>query len=136
VPDFKAWASDLDDRQPIYLQIVDRFRENMATGEMQPGNRVPSIRDVASGMRVNPNTVNRAYQEMERQGLIYSQRGMGYYVSEDVEKMQGFKSNMAREVIDRFLKDMQSMGFTPEEIIKTLREELSKQTVEEGDDNG
>lgn len=126
MPDYQAWAGALDDRQPIYLQITDRFRESIAAGELPAGQRFPPIREVALGMRVNPNTVNRAFQEMEREGLIRSQRGVGYFVSEDVDRVEDVKHTMAREVIDRFIKDMQSIGIGPEEIIALLRAEIGR----------
>ncbi len=133
MPDWKVWAEAMDDRQPIYLQIIDRFKGSVIKGEMPPGHRVPSIRDVAVAMRVNPNTVHRAYQEMEREGLIFSQRGMGYFVTEDVAKMNEIKAAMAKGAIERFMQDMRAMGFTDRQILDVLSNEIKKAEAGEGD---
>ncbi len=136
MPDWKAWADNLDDRQPIYLQIIDRFKASVIKGEMPPGHRAPSIRDVASAMRVNPNTVHRAYQEMEREGIIYSQRGMGYFVSEDGTKMEDFKRNMAKAAVGRFLEDMRAIGFQDDEVVAIIEAELEKRRSGKEAQNG
>lgn len=129
--DWKEWGKTLDNREAIYLQIVDHFKRSIAKKELGLGERMPSIRELASAMKVNPNTVNRAYQEMEQEGIIYQQRGMGYYVVEDVEKLMTMKEQMAMQAIDRFVLDMRAMGFDDEQLMAALQKSLQMGKQEE-----
>lgn len=124
---WEDWATSSDDRTPIYLQIIDRFKRGIVKGELQSNARLPSIRDLAVQLRVNPNTAQRAYQEMERTGLIYAQRGMGYYVTEDEETIMQTKTDLAKASIERFLLEMQSLGLTEEQIIETIHTAMQRE---------
>lgn len=109
-----------DERSPIYEQIVLHFCRRVVKGELVPGERIPSIRDLAMELSVNTNTVQRAYQEMERRQIIYSKRGTGYFIVEGGELMSDIKTEMVREAITRFLEEMRSLGFSGDEIRKEL----------------
>src|SRR5699024_9288914 len=90
-----AWI--LDDTRPIYLQIEDLIKTNIIAGVYQPGQKLPSVRDLAAEASVNPNTMQKALTELERSGLVYTQRTSGRFITEDISKMTELKEQLARE---------------------------------------
>jgi GntR family transcriptional regulator len=117
---------EFDDKMPIYLQIMDRIKMDIVTGELKTNSKLPSVRELATNLKVNPNTLQRAYQELERLGIVYTQRGMGTFVVERENMIQDLKQEMAKEVIDSFILRMKRLGFTKQEII----ENVSKNIIE------
>lgn len=124
MPSLDDWASDFSDQIPIYAQIVQQFKARVASGSLKQGERLPSIRDLAIILRVNPNTVMRAYQELERSGLIRSQRGMGFFV--DDESGDAIRRDMAHDAAQRYAADMQLLGFTQDMMIENIKEYLKE----------
>ncbi len=120
--DYMAWI--LDDSRPIYLQIVDVIKTNIIAGAYQPGDKLPSVRDLAMEASVNPNTMQKALTELERSGLVYTQRTSGRFITEDTAKMTEIKEQLAREQIQLFLKNMEQLGFKKEDIKRLLEQEL------------
>lgn len=108
--------------QPIYAQLVEQLRLAIVSGEFVPGARLSSVRDMATEAGVNPNTLQRALQELERTGLVYSQRTAGRFVTEDTALIAREKKAVAGERVSAFLTAMEKLGFGPEEIISLLRE--------------
>lgn len=106
--------------RPIYLQIVDRIKIKIITGEYQPGDKLPSVREMALEMQVNPNTMQRAYSYLEMEGLVHSQRTSGRYVDPDKDKVQQLKKELAKIQVRDFLESMRQLGFTMDEIIEVL----------------
>lgn len=115
-----SWNTDFDDRYPIYQQIVTLFCRSFAKGEISPGERIPSIRDMALSLKVNANTIQRTYQEMERDKLISSKRGTGYFFTEDSKMIGTISNNMAKESMSRFLDEMRALGYNDEQIISEI----------------
>lgn len=113
--------------QPIYSQLVRRIKQGIVSGEMPPGGRLPSVRDLATEAGVNPNTMQRALQELEREGMVYSQRTAGRFVTEDVKLIDGAKRAFAAEHIRAFLDGMGSLGYGREEIVSLLQEEKEEE---------
>lgn len=109
-----------DERSPIYEQIVLQFCRRVVKGEFEPGERILSIRDLAIELKVNTNTVQRAYQEMERRQIIYSRRGTGYFIVEGEDMVKELKTEMVKEAVLKFVEEMRSLGFSGEEIRKEL----------------
>lgn len=109
----------LNDR-PIYSQIVEQLRLFIASGKLNPGDRLPSVRELAQDAGVNPNTMQRALAEMERMELLYSNRTSGRYVTENVEIINSVKRALAEENISTFLNNMQNIGFNKNEIIELI----------------
>lgn len=105
---------------PIYEQIIDEIKKMIVRGELNPGDKLPSQRDMARLIEVNPNTIQRAYREMENYELVETKRGMGTFVKEDDEMVSTIKTEMARDASERFFQEMRSLGFTKEEIIKWI----------------
>ena len=108
---------------PIYSQLVELFRQRIASGALPPGERLASVRDLATEAGVNPNTMQRALQELERQGLVFSQRTNGRFVTEDVQIIDASKKALARSQIESFLGAMEKLGYDREGIIALLKED-------------
>ena len=116
-----AWI--LDDSRPIYLQIEDLIKTNIIAGVYQPGQKLPSVRDLAAEASVNPNTMQKALTELERSGLVYTQRTSGRFITEDISKMTELKEQLAREQIQLFLKNMEQLGLSRDDIRRLLEKE-------------
>ena len=112
---------------PIYTQLTDQLRRRIVSGDLPPGERLPSVRELSAQAGVNPNTVQRAMAEMERLGLVYSQRTAGRFVTEDESVIRKLRTQLAREQIDTFLAGMRQLGYDRAEIAALLEEEGEKQ---------
>ena len=115
-----------DDR-PIYSQLVDLIKIGIVSSEWQPGSKLPSVRDLAEEAGVNPNTMQRALSDLERDGLVYSKRTSGRYITEDNDMIDSVRKTIAEENINSFLDSMKKLGFTPKETL-----EVFKKAVEGG----
>ena len=109
--------------QPIYSQLIQQIKQGIVSGQLPPGGRLPSVRDLAMEAGVNPNTMQRALQELEREGMVFSQRTAGRFVTEDVKLIEGAKRAFAAEHIRVFLDGMGKLGYGREEILSLLQEE-------------
>ena len=118
---------NFSDDLPIYQQIMDIVKRQIATGEWKPGEKLPSVREMALGAGVNPNTMQKALSEMEREGFLYSQRTAGRFVTEDKAIIKGLQEGLVVECVDAFLKNMQELGFSIDEIIELIRKEEKKE---------
>lgn len=118
----------LDDTRPIYLQLEDIIKSKIIAGIYKPGQKLPSVRELAAEAAVNPNTMQKALAELERSGLVYTQRTSGRYITEDTAIMQNLKHQLAHDLIQQFLEAMAHLGYTKEESIQLLIEE-SKEEV-------
>ena len=105
---------------PIYLQIMTLLRSEIVSGEWKPGNQIPSVRELAETLRVNPNTMQRALYELEREGLLCSERTSGRYVTDDEEKISQTKKEMANEIIENCIAYLTHLGYTKEEIRRSF----------------
>ncbi len=108
--------------RPIYLQVIENIRQRLIRGELQLGEKLPSVRELAKQYQINPNTASRVYREMEMTGLCYTRRGTGTFITEDADMMKQIRKEMASECLEDFFRRMQKMGFTLEEMIEMLRQ--------------
>lgn len=115
---------DLTSDRPIFQQIIEIMQLAIVSGKYAPGDKLPSVRDLASEAAVNPNTMQKALAELERSGLVYSQRTSGRFITEDFKMIEELKANLAKEKIDEFLESMYQLGFGKEETITLMRETL------------
>lgn len=119
-----AWQFESD--RPIYTQLLEQIRMRIISGTYPIGSKLPSVRDLAATAAVNPNTMQKALSELERSGLIYSQRTSGRYVTEDMNLIHTLKEDLAGEKIKEFFTLMEQLGFEWEEtrllIEKTAKE--------------
>ena len=112
-----VWTFDSD--QPIYTQLVDRIKFAIVSGELKPGDRMSAVRELALEAGVNPNTMQRALQQLEREGLVFAQRSAGRFVTEDTAVIGRVRAALAAQQVKRFRDAMQALGCTEEEM-KTL----------------
>lgn len=110
-----------DSRLPIYIQIVEQLKLAVVSGEYVPGERLPSVRELASGAGVNPNTMQKALAELEGTGLVYSSRTSGRFVSDNAELIAAAKNELARKNILSFLSGMDRIGINLNESIELLK---------------
>ena len=107
---------------PIYLQVKMMIKRDIVTGDLQPGSRMPSVRDMALQFTINPNTVSRVYRELEQEGICFTRRGMGTFVTEEKEKVEQLREEMAQELISQFLNGMNQLGISKKEAILMVKE--------------
>lgn len=117
-----AW--DLDSDRPIFIQIVERIQMDIISGVYRPGDKLPSVRDLAAEAAVNPNTMQKALTELERTGLVYAQRTSGRFITEDVNMIEELKGRLAQEQISTFFENMDRLGFAKEEAISMLEKSI------------
>lgn len=121
-----AW--NLDSDRPIFLQIVERIQMDIISGKYAPGDKLPSVRDLAGEAAVNPNTMQKAFTELERTGLVYSMRTSGRYITEDTTMIEELKASLAKEKINEFLELMQKLGYKNEEILSLMNQTMKGDT--------
>ena len=111
-----------DNEKPIYIQLAEKLRIEIVAGKIKPGERLPSVRELAITARVNPNTMQKALVELEDEGLVYTERTNGKFVTENVELIEKIKNELAKEKVNNYLNDMKNIGITYEEATKYLLE--------------
>ena len=120
---------NLDSNRPIYAQIIEKIQLDIVSGRYKPKDKLPSVRDLASDASVNPNPMQKALSELERTGLVYSQRTSGRFITEDITMIEKLKETLASTQIQEFLEKMNQMGFDKKETLqlieKILREDKS-----------
>ena len=120
-----AWEIRSD--RPVYSQLIEQIQQKIICGEYQLGSKLPSVRDMATEAGVNPNTMQKALSELEKTGLLYSQRTSGRYITENEEIVMKMRESLAKERVLEFLNQMSNLGFSLQEIctmIQKLEEEM------------
>ena len=110
-----------DMSRPIYAQIVERLKAKILAGVYPPGGHLDSVRDMAAAAGVNPNTMQRALAELERTGLVYTQRTAGRFVTEDAAVIDSAKQELAHQQVGAFLRRMERMGYDREQTAQLVR---------------
>lgn len=111
---------DFRDDLPIYSQLIQKIKYALVSGELSPGDRLQSVREMALDAKVNPNTMQRALSELEREGLLYTQRTSGRFVTEDIALLGSLKSALAGEQIKSFFDSMERIGISESEALKLI----------------
>ena len=111
-----------DNERPIYIQLVEKLRIQIVSGELKQGDRIPSVRELALTARVNPNTMQKALAELETEGLVYTERTNGKFVTDNEELIAKVKRELAEEKVKKYLQDMKSIGISKDESIIYLQE--------------
>lgn len=122
-----AWQ--LDNDRPIYAQLVERIKLRIISGYFKPGEKLPSVRELAAEAGVNPNTMQKAFVELERSGLVQTYRTSGRIVTEDTERIRSTQMEIATQMVESFLKQMKDLGYSKEEAAA-----LFTKACEEGND--
>lgn len=112
---------------PIYLQVIRELQKKMIKGELKPGDKMPSNRELAVLYKVNQNTAARIYREMESEGYCYTKRGIGTFVSEEESMFENLKKEMAEEVLHNFMREMKDLGFKKDDIIVRITDYKEEQ---------
>ncbi|QQZ10757.1 GntR family transcriptional regulator [Heyndrickxia vini] len=110
--------------KPIYLQIADRIFQQIVRGELCPGDKLASVREMAIQTGVNPNTIQRTYGEMERMGIVETKRGQGTFVTEKTEVLDHLRNRMQTEIVQTFVESMRKIGITKDEMVNGLEQYL------------
>jgi GntR family transcriptional regulator len=128
---------DHKDRRPMYEQITERFRQMILCGALEPGSAMPSVRSLAMELSINPNTIQRAYQELERMGYIYTIKAKGSFVSDTAAKEENRRREVMGELQEAIDKAFMA-GFKADDIREMLEQCINNNTVsrEEDYDNG
>ena len=113
---------NFDNERPIYIQLVEKIRIDIVSGKFKKGERLPSVRELALIMKVNPNTMQKALIELEDEKLIFTERTNGKFVTEDEELIEEVKKNLAKEKVNNYLNSMKDIGINYDLAIKYLQE--------------
>ena len=111
-----------DNERPIYVQLVEKLRIEIVSGKLKNGERIPSVRELALTTKVNPNTMQKALAELENEGLIYTERTNGKFVTDNKELIEKIKRKLAEEKVNNYIKDMKNIGIAYEQSIQYLQE--------------
>lgn len=111
-----------DNERPIYIQLVEIIRVDIVSGKFKKGQKLPSVRELALIMKVNPNTMQKALVELENEKLIYTERTNGKYVTEDEKLIEKIKKQLAQEKVNNYLNSMKNIGISYELAVKYLQE--------------
>ena len=114
-----AWEFKSD--RPIYTQLLEKIQLMIISGKYKPGDKLPSVREFASEAAVNPNTIQRAMAELERIGLVYSNRTSGRMITDDLEKIKEIKKKLAKESVNEFMQNMGRLGYSEDDIIELIQ---------------
>lgn len=113
---------ELNENMPIYMQIMNKIRAAIVSGELAPGEKIAPVRELAEDFGVNPNTMQRALAELEREGLLISVRTAGRFVTEDEQIIGEIRKEAAEAIVKEFLSKMKALGFSREQIESFFRE--------------
>jgi len=117
---------EYDASKPIYEQIIDKIKKMLVRGELEPGDKLPSQRKMAKKAEVNPNTIQRAYREMENMDLVETKRGLGTFIKEDDKIINDISEEMAKKTVEKFINEMKSLSFDEKEVLQIVEEKLNK----------
>ena len=109
-----------DPMKPIWLQVATELKQQIVTGALSPGSKLPGGRDLAVAFGINPNTAARIYQELEREGICRTRRGLGTFGTEDGDRIRRMKEEMARNAVERFMKELAGLGLSREEAVRIM----------------
>jgi GntR family transcriptional regulator len=113
---------------PIYAQLMDRVKHMVATGNLKPGDQLPTVRQLGVDLRVNPNTIARAYTELSHQGILTSQQGRGTYIADkpNAAVVSRLRSDRLQSMVSRLVLEVLSLGYEPQELQDCLQAELAR----------
>lgn len=117
---------DLDSDRPVYIQLIEQIQAGIISGYFKPGDKLPSVRDLAADATVNPNTMQKALSELERTGLIYTNRTSGRFITSDETLIKKLKAESTKDIILEFLDKMKLLGFEPSESLELTKDIVKK----------
>lgn len=112
---------DFKNNIPIYIQVINKIKKDIISGDLKPGDKMPSTRELAKTLGINPNTASRVYKEMEIENLCYTKRGLGTYITESNKIVESIRNEMAQNLISNYVNGMKELGFGYDEIINKVK---------------
>lgn len=116
-----------DNRDPVYVQVVRHFKEQIAIGKLEPGQEIPSRRELANQLKINPNTAQRAYKEMEEQSLIHTERNFPSTITKDEEILGGVREELLLSAVDTFIQAVQPINVPLDELVSLVKEKYTEE---------
>jgi len=113
-----SWS--IDNNKPVYIQLVEQLKSKIISGEFKAGEKIDSVRSLAEDAQVNPNTMQKALVELEREGLVYSKRTSGRFVTDNKERIKSMMEEVANEEIRNLKINLERLGFSKDEIINLV----------------
>lgn len=123
---------EFDNNLPIYLQVMNYIKKQIVAGKLKPGDKIESVRELAAELQINPNTIQRTFQELEREGVVVTRRGLGRYVTEEESMMMRMRKEMADQLLERFVSGMKELGFGERDIVALVAEAIASGSDREG----
>lgn len=118
---------NFEEGRPIYSQIVEQMKIRIANGDFQPGDRIPPVREIAVEAGVNPNTMQRAMAQLEREGLLYSVRTRGRFVTEEESVLSELKQMLGRQYIQKMVESLEQLGMNDQDILQAVQRWIREQ---------
>lgn len=119
-----------NNRDPVYVQVIQHFKEQMAKGYYEPGQEIPSRRELANTLKINPNTAQRAYKEMEEQGLIFTEGNLPSRITKDEQLLKSVREELIGEAVDQFVHSVQTINVALPEVLNLVKDAYEKQKGE------
>jgi len=119
-----------NNRDPVYVQVIRHFKEQIAKGFFEPGQEVPSRRELANQLKINPNTAQRAYKEMEEQGLIFTEGNMPSCITKDEAVLKSVREELIIEAVDLFLGSIKAIDVPLSEVLKLVEKKYEAESGE------
>ena len=119
-----------NNRDPVYVQVIQHFKEQMAKGYFEPGQEIPSRRELANQLKINPNTAQRAYKEMEEQGLIFTEGNLPSRITKDVQMLKRVREELIGEAVDQFVHSVQTINVALPEVLDLVKDAYEKKKSE------
>ncbi|WP_453993117.1 GntR family transcriptional regulator [Bacillus nitroreducens] len=116
-----------NNRDPVYIQVIQYFKEQIAKGIFEPGQEIPSRRELANRLKINPNTAQRAYKEMEEQGLIYTEGNLPSRITKDEQVLKMVREELILEAVSTFIHSVRSINVPLEEVLNLIEKEYEKE---------
>ena len=115
-----------DNSQPIFKQIIDQILQEIATGQLAPGDKVAPVREMALDFKVNPNTMQKSLAKLEEMGYLFSERTSGRFVTKDLDKIMALKSTLPAQITEKYVQDMLECGILPADIPSHVKNHLNQ----------
>lgn len=119
-----------NNRDPVYVQVIQHFKEQMAKGYFEPGQEIPSRRELANQLKINPNTAQRAYKEMEEQGLIFTEGNLPSRITKDEQMLKRVREELIGEAVDQFVRSVQTINVALPEVLDLVKDAYEKKKSE------
>lgn len=121
-----------NNRDPVYLQVIRNFKEKIANGELVPGDEIPSRRELANMLKINPNTAQRAYKEMEEQGLIHTEKNHPSKITSDIKILGMVREELLVEAVDTFVASVRSINVPVDELLNLVKTKYAENNDDKG----